>query len=63
MENKYSTEIMFNRWIGILRDKASYEHNARKQGELVCSPSIDDICNEMIAYASGVNGHLKSVNK
>ena len=53
-QNEYSTKIMFDRWITILRQKAEYEHNARKNGEVVASPSIDDICNEMIAYTSGV---------
>jgi len=38
------------RWIGILRQKANYEHNARKNGEIVSSPDIDDICNEIEAF-------------
>lgn len=45
-----------NRWIGILRMKASdYEHTARKNGEVVPSPSLDDICNEMEAFFTGLD--------
>jgi len=43
-----------NRWIEILRRKASYEHTSRKNGEIVASPSIDDICNEMEAFFTGL---------
>ncbi len=44
------------RWINILRFKASeYEHQARKIGKEVCSPSIDDICNEIEAFFTGLN--------
>ena len=44
------------RWIGLLRMKASeYEHSARKAGEVVSAPSIDDICNEMQAFFVGLN--------
>lgn len=43
-----------NRWINILRMKAEYEHNARKTGEVVSSPSIDDICNEIEAFFTGL---------
>ncbi len=44
-----------NRWIHILRGKASdYEHEARKRGETVLSPSIDNICNEMEAFFAGL---------
>lgn len=44
-----------NRWVNILRQKASqYEHSARKNGEVVCEPSIDDICNEMEAFFTGL---------
>lgn len=60
MKHEYTTKIMFDRWISLLRSKAKYEHNARKNGEVVASPSIDDICNEMIAYASGI---LTNTNK
>ena len=42
------------RWIGILRQKAKYEHNARKNGEVVCDPDIDDICNEIEAFFTGL---------
>lgn len=51
---EYKTKELANRWIGILREKATYEHNARKTREVVSSPSIDDICNEMIAYFIGI---------
>jgi hypothetical protein len=54
MEHEYSTKVMADRWITILRQKAEYEHQERKQGKETCYPSIDDICNEMIAYFSGV---------
>lgn len=54
-EEKYTTEELANRWIGILRMKASeYEHMARKRGEAVCTPSLDDICNEMSAFFTGL---------
>lgn len=44
-------EKLKNRWIRLLRQKASmYEHSARKRGEVVLSPSLDDICNEMEAF-------------
>jgi hypothetical protein len=48
-------EELKNRWISILRQKASYEHEARKRGEVVCSPSIDEICNEIEAFFVGLN--------
>ena len=44
-----------DRWIDLLRVKARYEHNARKNGEIVASPSIDDICNEMEAFFTGLS--------
>jgi hypothetical protein len=47
-------EELKNRWISLLRMKASYEHNARKDGEVVASPSIDDICNEIEAFFVGL---------
>lgn len=50
MKEEYKTKDLADRWISLLRQKATYEHNMRKNGETVCSPSIDDICNEMIAY-------------
>lgn len=43
-----------NRWVGILRSKAEYEHFARKNGEVVTSPDIDDICNEIEAFFTGL---------
>lgn len=43
----------FERWESILRLKASdFEHEARKRGETVATPSIDEICNEMRAFLS-----------
>lgn len=54
MNKDYTTEELVDRWINLLRSKAAYEHNARKKGEVVPSPSIDDICNEMIAYFTGI---------
>ena len=43
------------RWVRILRQKATYEHEARKRGEIVPSPSIDDICNEIEAFFTGLD--------
>tara|TARA_R110000868_G_scaffold409381_2_gene694758 strand:- start:593 stop:775 length:183 start_codon:yes stop_codon:yes gene_type:complete len=55
MANKYETTELVDRWTSLLRMKASeYEHTARGKGQVVASPSIDDICNEMIAYFTGV---------
>lgn len=54
MKKEYKTKELADRWISLLRQKAEYEHNARKNGEVVPSPSIDDICNEMIAYFTGI---------
>ena len=54
MEKEYKIKELVDRWIGLLRHKAEYEHNARKNGEVVASPDIDDICNEMIAYFTGI---------
>jgi hypothetical protein len=48
-------EELKNRWVELLRMKASdYEHSARKKGEVVCEPSIDDICNEIEAFFTGL---------
>ena len=47
-------EELKNRWIKILRRKASYEHEERIKGEVVVSPSIDDICNEIEAFFAGL---------
>ncbi len=45
---------LFARWTSALRSKASrYEHNARKNGEIIIYPSLDDICNEMDAFLAG----------
>jgi len=49
------TKEIIYRWEGIMRMKASeYEHTARKNGETVSSPSLDDICNEMLAFVAGL---------
>lgn len=50
------TEEIKNRWVSLLRMKAhKYEHKARKQGKIVASPDIDDICNELEAFFAGLN--------
>jgi hypothetical protein len=55
MTNNRSIQSLADRWNSILRMKAAeYEHEARKRGEEVASPDIDDICNEMNAYFTGV---------
>ena len=47
-------EIQFNRWINIIRVKASeYEHTARKKGETITQPDLDSVCNEMKALKDG----------
>uniref|UniRef100_A0A6M3J4D2 Uncharacterized protein n=1 Tax=viral metagenome TaxID=1070528 RepID=A0A6M3J4D2_9ZZZZ len=49
-------EDLKNRWIDLLRGKAhTYEHKARGDGEVVASPSIDEICNEMEAFFAGLS--------
>jgi len=48
-------EELKNRWISLLRRKAKYEHEERKAGKVVVSPSIDDICNEIEAFFTGLN--------
>jgi len=53
MRNEKLEELK-NRWVGLLRQKAEYEHNARNNGEVVASPSIDDICNEIEAFFVGL---------
>lgn len=48
-------EELKKRWISLLRNKASeYEHPARKSGETVTSPDLDDICNEIEAFFIGL---------
>ena len=54
MEKDFSTKKLAERWIAILRHKAHYEHDARGRGEAVASPDLDDICNEMTAYFTGI---------
>lgn len=49
-----TTKELKNRWVEILRMKAEYEHEARNEGKLVASPSIDDICNEIEAFFTGL---------
>jgi len=61
----YKTEEIADRWIALLRQKATYEHEMRKRGETVAEPSIDDICNEMTAYFTAIidrHIHLKLKN-
>lgn len=52
-----SNQELKERWVSLLRAKAEYEHNARKNGEVVASPSIDDICNEIEAFFTGLNNN------
>lgn len=52
MDNKL--DELKDRWVRLLRCKAEYEHRARKNGEVVASPSIDDICNEIEAFFIGL---------
>jgi hypothetical protein len=48
-------QLLRSRWVRILRGKASeYEHKARKNGEVVSSPSLDSICNEIEAFFIGL---------
>ena len=47
-------EELKDRWVKLLRYKAAYEHEERKKGKVVSSPSIDDICNEMEAFFTGL---------
>ena len=47
-------EQLKNRWVQLLRQKAEYEHNDRKNGKETVSPSIDDICNEIEAFFAGL---------
>ena len=48
-------EELKKRWISILRAKAGYEHSARTNKEIVTSPDIDNICNEMEAFFTGLD--------
>ncbi len=51
-----TTKELKDRWVQLLRYKAAdYEHKARKNGETVVGPSIDDICNEMEAFFTGLS--------
>lgn len=50
-----------NRWISILRQKASqYEHTPRGKGELVVSPDLDTLANEIEAFFTGLTSGVKS---
>lgn len=51
------TEALKNRWISTLRHKAKYEHNARNNEEAVTSPDLDDICNEIEAFFTGLDAN------
>lgn len=53
--NNNQLEELKMRWIGILRIKASREHEDRKAGMVVPSPSIDDICNELEAFFTALS--------
>jgi len=48
-------EELKERWVELLRMKAAYEHDDRLKGKVVASPSIDDICNEIEAFFTGLN--------
>lgn len=55
MTNKdYDTADLAHRWVSILREKATYEHIERKAGRPVSSPDLDDICNEINAFFTGL---------
>lgn len=57
MENNQlePTQKLKTRWISILRGKASeYEHTARQNKKAVTSPDLDDICNEIEAFFTGL---------
>lgn len=48
-------EELKNRWIEILRMKASeYEHKDRLNKKIVTSPDLDDICNEIESFFTGL---------
>ena len=52
---KINIEEVFEGWENTLRHKASeYEHEARKNNEIVSSPSIDTICNEMRVFLAAL---------
>ena len=55
MTNKdYDTADLAHCWVSILREKATYEHIERKAGRPVSSPDLDDICNEINAFFTGL---------
>ena len=60
-------EQQFDRWIHVLRGKASeYEHTARGEGKKISQPDLDSICNELQAFLSGLQagrGEIKLLNK
>jgi len=49
-----TTKELKDRWVSLLRAKADYEHQARRNGEVITSPDIDDICNEIEAFFAGL---------
>ena len=54
-------EHSIDRWVSILRHKASqYEHQARHEGkgDDITYPDIDCICNEMLAFRDGFTKEL-----
>ena len=55
-DKEYTTAQLASRWISILREKATYEHIERKAGRPVSSPDLDDICNEINAFFTGLIG-------
>ena len=55
MTEEFTAKELANRWISVLRSKASqYEHEAREKGKVVTAPDLDDVCNEMTAYFTGI---------
>jgi hypothetical protein len=58
MDNKVlkMNDELFQRWNTILRCKAEeYEHTARRNGEVVTGPDLDDLANEMHTFFIGLN--------
>lgn len=44
---------MLRRWQRIIRQKATYDHDARAKGKIVTQPDLDEIANEMEAFIAG----------
>lgn len=53
MKGNNNMKSKFERWISIIRMKAEYDHEARKLGNPVTYPDLDNICNEMEAFLDG----------